>query len=701
MPTVAGTGWTHVTGGTWDANARTPTATDVGADAAGAAASALSSAETYAANAVAALVPDIQRSKWALCTGIITGGQISINASDHTKLDIAAGTALYVDNSSPNSPVVDTLTWSMQTVTPVIGGQSLDTLMLVWAGIYRSAPGVGTPVFSVGFSETDRRVVAVLGRLWSNGVNTTITQVGNYQSPAWGWSKKFEDFCVALGGSLNVSGNVFSPYPGALRLQKSAGESFRLDGNANANRNSPDLLADAQQIPQTQYIYWACADDSYRNQFSAYLDPNYYDLGGTRTIVPDGQWTVQRLYYFAGSGLCVVTYGQAVYASMDAAKEGVTTESVVFSPTAQSMFYGAVLRGWCILQKGCTDTDPTAGTCAVLAASQFMAGGASGGGASITNHSLLSHLDYASAGHTGFAPSSSPTFLGTITRSGLGLPAVLPGNAVEAYDTIIGATLQTNVQNLSADGSASSDVVATADNGSNVANFVDMGINSSGYNDSGYTSGGPDDAYLLVVGGNLGVIAGTATKSILFFTGGTTIDKLRATLADAGLTVVGAISASNLSGTNTGDETSNTIKTKLGITTLSGSNTGDQTLGGLGGVPTSRTVNGKALSGDVSLSASDVGADAAGAAAAITLSGLGGVATGRKINGYDLTQDRSLTYSDVGADAAGAAASAAAAITLAGLGGVASTVTVNGKALSGNITITVQDFFPDCGVLLS
>lgn len=36
------------------------------------------------------------------------------------------------------------------------------------------------------------------------------------------------------------------------------------------------------------------------------------------------------------------------------------------------------------------------------------------------------------------------------------------------------------------------------------------------------------------------------------------------------------------SGTNTGDETLTTIKSKLGITTLSGSNTGDQTLGGLG-----------------------------------------------------------------------------------------------------------------------
>jgi hypothetical protein len=35
---------------------------------------------------------------------------------------------------------------------------------------------------------------------------------------------------------------------------------------------------------------------------------------------------------------------------------------------------------------------------------------------------------------------------------------------------------------------------------------------------------------------------------------------------------------SNTSGTNTGDETTATIKTKLGITTLSGSNTGDQTI---------------------------------------------------------------------------------------------------------------------------
>ena len=44
-------------------------------------------------------------------------------------------------------------------------------------------------------------------------------------------------------------------------------------------------------------------------------------------------------------------------------------------------------------------------------------------------------------------------------------------------------------------------------------------------------------------------------------------------VTDANLTTIG-----NQSGTNTGDETITTIKSKLGITTLSGSNTGDQDL---------------------------------------------------------------------------------------------------------------------------
>ena len=52
-------------------------------------------------------------------------------------------------------------------------------------------------------------------------------------------------------------------------------------------------------------------------------------------------------------------------------------------------------------------------------------------------------------------------------------------------------------------------------------------------------------------------------------------------LSDENYTTAEKTKLSAILGTNTGDETISTIKTKLGITTLSGSNTGDQDLSNL------------------------------------------------------------------------------------------------------------------------
>jgi len=73
------------------------------------------------------------------------------------------------------------------------------------------------------------------------------------------------------------------------------------------------------------------------------------------------------------------------------------------------------------------------------------------------------------------------------------------------------------------------------------------------------------------------------------------------------LSVVGNLSAANLSGTNTGDETTATIKTKLSITTLSGSNTGDQTTvsGNAGSatvLQTARLIDGISFNGSADIS---------------------------------------------------------------------------------------------------
>ena len=88
--------------------------------------------------------------------------------------------------------------------------------------------------------------------------------------------------------------------------------------------------------------------------------------------------------------------------------------------------------------------------------------------------------------------------------------------------------------------------------------------------------------------------------------------------------------------------------------------TSTQALENLGGVPKTRTVNNKALSSDISLTASDVGASASGHSHAFstltskptTLSGYGitdAVPATRKVNNKALSSDISLTAGDVGA----------------------------------------------------
>lgn len=79
--------------------------------------------------------------------------------------------------------------------------------------------------------------------------------------------------------------------------------------------------------------------------------------------------------------------------------------------------------------------------------------------------------------------------------------------------------LQLNIQNNSAGANASSDVVATANNGSETTNFIDMGIN--GGNNSSGIMGAANDGYLYNIGQNLLVGTGTAAKSLVFMTGGT------------------------------------------------------------------------------------------------------------------------------------------------------------------------------------
>jgi hypothetical protein len=102
--------------------------------------------------------------------------------------------------------------------------------------------------------------------------------------------------------------------------------------------------------------------------------------------------------------------------------------------------------------------------------------------------------------------------------------------------------LQLNIQNRSATGSASSDIVATADNGNEASNFIDMGINSSAYNSVTLPIlSGINTAYLYATAKDFVIGNGSSGKNLIFFTNGFNIADEKMRILPSGNVGIGTI----------------------------------------------------------------------------------------------------------------------------------------------------------------
>jgi hypothetical protein len=93
-------------------------------------------------------------------------------------------------------------------------------------------------------------------------------------------------------------------------------------------------------------------------------------------------------------------------------------------------------------------------------------------------------------------------------------------NTVAYLKGSVNSYLQVNVSNKSNGANASTDYVATADNGTDSTYYIDMGINGSGYSPSVENFGGPNDGYLYTYARNLLIGTGKASTDIIFLLGG-------------------------------------------------------------------------------------------------------------------------------------------------------------------------------------
>ncbi|MBI3494736.1 hypothetical protein HY004_02025, partial [Candidatus Saccharibacteria bacterium] len=175
----------------------------------------------------------------------------------------------------------------------------------------------------------------------------------------------------------------------------------------------------------------------------------------------------------------------------------------------------------------------TGGTCAnaVTTVGTFSGTSIANGG-SISGNTLT--LGVADGTNPGMVSTTTQTIAGaktltsalTINTSSVDTGLVVTGNVNSFY--------QMNIQNTNSGSSASSDYVATADNGTSTTNYVDFGINGSAGGAAPFT--GANDAYLYASdSNNLHIGALGSSGAVKFYTtGGTGAPSLKLTLDSLG-----------------------------------------------------------------------------------------------------------------------------------------------------------------------
>lgn len=123
-----------------------------------------------------------------------------------------------------------------------------------------------------------------------------------------------------------------------------------------------------------------------------------------------------------------------------------------------------------------------------------------------------------------------------------------------------------NVQNASAGTTASSDIIAYNDTGTN---YINMGIASSGNTDANYTSGQANSSYLYGYGEKMTIGTGTSGKSVQIITGGTLTANIRSVWDGNGMFTTYDNSLTTTPSLTTGVTVENTTAATVGAQKIS------------------------------------------------------------------------------------------------------------------------------------
>lgn len=276
-------------------------------------------------------------------TGLIEGGEITINAGDNTLIDITAGEGQVVDSTTdPDNPVLTPVEWDIKegyNLTTTTAGD----MVAIFLSLDSSGDVIERTALPTPEQRRDTIDLGIVARISSDQI---VFAGSGPQSIIHNPGAQLHDLMQALG-PFNIDGNRIEPHTTAMQITKREGNIFRNGANFPTDRKNPHMKLLDEQVGATFNYKLSDGTDI---SSTTDIDPEGYDDGtSTLATVPNNKWTVQYITVFA-SGVVEVLPGQEVFANEEEAVTALANMDI----TTPADSKGAIPLAYLVLQQGDT-----------------------------------------------------------------------------------------------------------------------------------------------------------------------------------------------------------------------------------------------------------------------------------------------------------------------------------------------------------
>lgn len=308
-------------------------------------------------------------------TGLFTGGAVTVNAGDATKVDVAAGSGVIVDNfTDPEIPEVIHLDW------PAIIGTTAEFVTTDFGSFVCIDKQGDIQFFPSSGAGLDKRTNIFLGIL-GHSAKVTITSIASAPTPGYDQTHMFIDMADTLR-NINKTGNVYSPNGANLMVDKSAGSSFAIGYNHPNSAKSPNITGDPliEEVPLVIGLRDGAGGFKVTGIDADVPVANYDNNSGDPVAVPASDpWQIFRIYHAPAINNHILVYGQNLYKNQASAEASIFGEVYDEAPDLEF----TILRGYLIAKRDATDLTDS-GKAKFIEAG-FLGGPGSGVSTSTTN----------------------------------------------------------------------------------------------------------------------------------------------------------------------------------------------------------------------------------------------------------------------------------------------------------------------------